>query len=173
MPANSRIIFNVISRIANFENPLVLPVQEWIKDQFPTTTQDEKGLSQSLKNAGFTSVNPLANITVAITFLGAILIIFILASLIYHLFKKCSTNPKFAIIGKLYKKLKDKLFWNSLLRSILELYLELIIANMIKLYALNFDDFSEGISSAMAVAACVVLVTFIFFVWRFLFKKFE
>ena len=35
MPANSKIIYDVIFNIANFKNPLVEPAQDWIKNKVP------------------------------------------------------------------------------------------------------------------------------------------
>ena len=49
----------------------------------------------------------------------------------------------------------------------------MIIAFTIKLYALSFVGFKEGFSSALALIVYVSLLSYILWVWRFLFVKFE
>ena len=89
MPANTKIIYDVIFKIANFKNPLVEPVQNWIKSKIPKSADDENNLSYSLKNAGFTSTNPLSNNMMALIFFAAFFVIITLVAVICILIKKC------------------------------------------------------------------------------------
>ena len=172
MPANASIIYKVIYRIANFQNPLVIPVQQWLVDRIPDTNFDKEALYQSLKNAGLTSTNPFTNITLSIIALGVINTVLILGALVSFLISICKRNYMNSIVMKALIFLKKKAFWNLLLRYSLEVYLEMIISFTIKVTLPNFTGARDGLISVLAYIVYALLLIYIFVIWKFLYKKF-
>ena len=124
-------------------------------------------------NAGISTSNPLANTTVAIIFLGVITIITLVSLLAYLIVKIIKKSSKDSILYKAMKFLRGKIFWNLFLRYSLEVYLELIIAFTLKLYALSFINLKQGASSILAILVFCSMLLYIMLVWRFLFNKFK
>ena len=117
-------------------------------------------------------MNPFANITNSIIFFGAVLVICLIGLLINFIVKQCTKNPN-SPIRKVFILLKKMIFWNAFLRYTLEVYLEMIIAFQIKLYALNFTDAKQSALSIFAVSVYISIVLYMFCVWKFLFGKFS
>ena len=65
-------------------------------------------------------------------------------------------------------KLKEKLFWNSILRLITETYTILIIGCMISSKNLKWYNFSAGINSFFVYVIFIVLIVFPFFIVGYL-----
>ena len=173
MPANSKIIYDVIFKIANFKNPLVEPVQEWAQSKIPKQADEEEGLSYSLKNAGYTSTNPLQNNIISLILLAALLTVIIMIVLILLLIRKCIKQGRLSAVAKAYEFIKKKVFWNFFLRYSLEVYLKTIIAYTIKMNALRFGDAGQTTNSILAIFIFVTAIGYIFFVMNFLLKKFN
>jgi hypothetical protein len=90
--------------------------------------------SDKYSSAGFTSKSVLKNL--GFIFLGLIgLAVLIILALLLRLLKR-----KFPIFNKVYIMLSRRLFFNMIIRSIMESYLKLCISTFISIKDLSFDD---------------------------------
>lgn len=85
---------------------------------------------------------------------------------------RCSLH-KNKHVQKVYTAVKKKLFWTTFIRYLLENFIMLCIAYLIKMYSLKWGDSSESATSAYAIFMVLFLLSAPFFAIVFLFKKFD
>ena len=69
--------------------------------------------------------------------------------------------------------LKKRIWLNFFIRYLLENYLVLIIAYMLKMYSLDFDNTSAIAMSTLSIIVFLILIACPILVWMFLYKEFN
>ena len=118
-------------------------------------------MSAQAKESGFERTNPFNNLIFEISF--ACLALFFLALL--KVLSICG-----GYMTKLYLKVKTSMQWNAAIRMMQEEYITISLACMVKVYAYDFSNFYEGISSAFAACLLFVLLSFPFLITRWLWR---
>lgn len=67
-------------------------------------------------------------------------------------------NSRYPKVEKISKKLDDRLYWNAILRMILELSLELFIISIMDVSRANFDTYGYIISFSLALLSLSAIV---------------
>ena len=68
--------------------------------------------------------------------------------------------------NKLFIKIRSKLFWNYVIRYILQTYLRTSVGCMMAFYAVSFGTSTAIVSSILAILFAVVLVVIpVYFLW--------
>ena len=111
-------------------------------------------LSDSTIEAGYESSNVVTSTIFTLLILACTLAICILV-IILRLF--CF---KVDWVNKALKWLWRKIFWNFIIRTVLEMYLELSLKMGIKLYSLNYSNWFETTNSMTSVISLVLLCLF-------------
>ena len=127
---------------------------------FKNITSD--AMSQSFKGLGYKSANILKNlglIAIGLAGLGAIIILVLLLKL---LVQKCP------LIQPAYNFISAKIFFNSILRALLESYMKLSISTFIALKSLTFDDREGIINSSLSIVTTIFVFGFPVFAYLFL-----
>ena len=123
----------------------------------------------ALDSGGFEKTNPIhhlifpfAVIIITVLIVGFLkLISFCLSKIL-----KSSNVPR-----DIYNGIKRKIFWNHFIRLFIEEYIILSMVCLIKIYALDFTNYFESISSVFAIFLLTVVLVFPLFVWRFLYNR--
>jgi len=97
--------------------------------------------------------------------------IFFAVSLVFLVLFKVLSRIKF--FDKAYNSLHSLLFWNAMIRFILESYLELVIASFVNIGDLYWDNPSNVMASLFSVAFVAITFLFPIFVSVFLYKKYS
>ena len=98
---------------------------------------------------------------------GSIGTVFLIILVLYCL---CKKNKQ---IHRLYTSIRQKVFWNIIIRQTLEHYLMLSISYTIKLYALSFGIFKETFISLYSVAVILFLITTPLLARKFLYRHYD
>ena len=186
MPANATIIYEVVYTIANFKlfSSITSGVQEWVYDVMRfdegdgsestevTENTSRRALSSGIispfaEYSNIVSNDPLVNLSLAILVAAILLLIIGLLFLIYCLFKK---NEK---VRKICITIKKRIWMNMILRYMLEHYLLMVIAYMLKMTDLNFTNKMEGAMSTFSIALFLVIIAMPFIIWRFIYASFD
>jgi|LauGreDrversion4_2_1035121.scaffolds.fasta_scaffold60629_1 hypothetical protein len=74
-------------------------------------------------------------------------------------------------LDAIYNFLYNMLFWNMILRLILEGYLEFAINSVTNLQDMKWNNTSDHIASIFAISTFIVVIVFPFFVWHLLWRN--
>lgn len=96
--------------------------------------------------------NVLANMGIMLVFLGVILVLIILVIVLIRSCKEGTCCHRQAM------KLKAKIFWNSILRYILQSYLKTSLSCVFALSAMSFKNSSATTNALISMAMFVVLL---------------
>ena len=95
----------------------------------------------------------------------------ILLALIVLVVVLVRTSKPGSRINNLFVKVKAKLFWNSVIRYILQSYLKTSIGCMMAVSAISFGSSKATVSSIIAILFAVVLAIIPLYFLRFLHKR--
>ena len=88
-------------------------------------------------------------------------VIVILAILVTIIYRKCKKGSKF---HTLVMKIRAKIFWNSMLRFVLQSYLKVAIGTLFSIYLINTDTSGDIANTVFAIIVLLILIIFpIFF----------
>ena len=198
MPANATIMYDVIYTVATFDLPIVGQVTDWFAslltqdgDEEDVDIFTEDALDVKLKKApggeldditgrrllvqastttkeyGYETSNPLKNSALAILLILVILLVVLIVTCL-----RCSLHKNKHVMT-VTTAIKKKLFWTTFIRSTLENFIMLCIANLIKLYSLSWSSFMESATSIYALLIVIFLTACPFAARAFLNKKFD
>ena len=137
--------------------------------QYDNSDSHDNHVSQQTKDMGYDSPNPIENVFGTATIVvSAIVLAFVILFLL-----KLAVGVAFPEIDVLLQKLKKIIFWNTILRFWLEEFLTISIANLIKLYALDFTNWYEFLMSASSIASMIMIIATPYIIYRFLKKNHE
>jgi hypothetical protein len=125
---------------------LTKPLKEMLKSK-----ESEEG-DQSKEEKS----NVLANMGVMLVILVVLIFVIALLVLCICLCKRCTK------IQNLVKKVKAKIFWNSVLRFILQSYLKTTLGCLFAISLMSFGDKNKIINACMSIAMLIALVGFPF-----------
>jgi hypothetical protein len=94
--------------------------------------------------------------------------VLVLIALLLKFFKE-----NFEAIKIIYDHLAKMIFWNMILRMILEGYIEYSISSILNVRDMVWITNSDKLSSAFAIVILVVVLVFPFFVWALLWSKYS
>ena len=152
IPGNATIAIKTFRKIALGE----FIESEWITDPIKdmTMSEDEEGNQSVLANMG-------VNLVFGVILLALIVLVVVLVR----------TSKPGSCINNLFVKVKSKLFWNSVIRFILQSYLKTSIGCMMAVSAVSFGASAATVSSILAILFAVVLAVIpVYFLW-FLHKR--
>lgn len=125
----------------------------------------ESTLSEATVEAGYDSANSVQG-SILNLIMGALIVVGAIIIIILRIF--CF---KVDCIKNCLLKIWRAIFWNTIIRTLLETYLEMALANLIKMYAINDSSWFELLGSSYSIFILFVLSTFIFIVPILLYKK--
>ena len=120
-------------------------------------------MSDSTREA-FDTTNPLLNLSLELTILIGIFISTAVVFLLMHLISNMACRNEI-------KKLHRRLYPSALIRFGLEEYITITIVVLIKLYALDFSNWFESVSSIFALIAASFIALVPIMIWIFLYKN--
>ena len=120
---------------------LTTPLKEMLKSDEGAENTDEKS-------------NVLANMGVMLVILVAIIFVIVLLLLFICL---CKRSPK---ILNIFQKIKAKIFWNSILRFILQSYLKTTLGCLFAISLMSFSEKNKIINAVMTIVMLIALVSF-------------
>lgn len=125
----------------------------------------EDKLSESTIAAGYEDSNNVLNSLLNLTIICAVLVIAILVTLCTLIFKrvKCCKS----CLDRIWRKI----FFNFIIRTMLETFLEMAIINMIRMYAVDSSNWYEALGSVIAVGILAICMIFSLLVPVFLYFK--
>mmetsp|Transcript_96562 Transcript_96562/g.132978 ORF Transcript_96562/g.132978 Transcript_96562/m.132978 type:complete len:255 (+) Transcript_96562:553-1317(+) len=116
---------------------------------------------------GYDSTNMLQNLGILLVGLVLLIIAVLLVLCLRWLLNKYEKVRNF------FKMIWRKIFWNSFIRYFLEAFFELAISSMLNMQALMWNNFSECLSSAMAIGTITGLGLSPFAMYKFLANRWE
>ena len=170
-PLNVFKMFSFIG-IVNFENPYFSEVYLYHINQDDLSFKNS--LNYRVENQGYDSTSILINCS-DLLFSFILLIIYYLWIVIISLvlrppYDSTDKNIWKSIYNKLHKSVKDKrsnLFFNSIIRILFEVFLDLLFWWSLNLYDLTFRNFTDIYSSLVALFCTCILIAFTLFVLSF------
>ena len=176
MPGNAHFFFMQIYTIASFNLIDVSKVTTTISNKL-NLKEYTSNVSSRMQSFGFESTSQIDNLGIVFIFfllVGLYLIILLLSTCISRvrckkIFGRKKLKCQHWIQDKL-EKAKTKLFWNFFIRLFIETYLDNSIANSLKLKALFWHPWTEGLASFFAIIIVAALVVFPIVNWILLLK---
>ena len=126
MPANCKEIFKVVVMIATFDMLPIDGIMEML-DLSDYTDTFEKPLPENFSEFGYETSDPIQNLEMVFIAIVGLLILPILIKLFEVI---CSSSYKALLVIENFKR--TKVYWNVYLRFMLESYLELAIASVLR-----------------------------------------
>ena len=162
MPANVLILQEVLYEIATFN---LIPLG-WLKSFFDDMLGDldnnkEVDMSSQARETKYHRTNPIYNLLVPIFFT----VLDYLLLLLLYLASRCSRKA-----SKYYFKNNQEMYWNYYIRLLLECSIAISLACMVKMYALDFSNVFEGLSSLFAITMLLITIIFPIIATRCLWK---
>ena len=125
----------------------------------------EDYLSESTIEAGYDSSNAVLNNFFNFILISVVLAVFILIGILRII---CYRVTK---VSRCLHSIWRKIFWNFIIRSTLETFLELCLTNMIKMFVLDYSTWYEIFGTCWAITVLVLLALFSFTTPLFLYNK--
>ena len=170
-PKNAKTYFSVMFEIGNFDLIPTEQLEGYLDDEIgeadksENTFDAEEVLSESTIDAGYDTTNVVQssflNLILLSSIIGAVILIILLRLFCF----------KVAKVKSCLDKIWRMIFWNFIIRTLLETYLEVAIVNMIKIYAINDQSWFETSGSAYCLFILAVLTLFCLFTPVFLHCK--
>jgi hypothetical protein len=127
---------------------------------------DEEGtrgsFAKRFENVGFETENYILNMGSLFWFINA----WLACLLGSYLLKVCSTKHRY--IMKVYIWLKTWVFWNFIIRLILESYIDLSISSFINILHMTWDTTGEIAGACMSCLSCALVISFPVFMFIFI-----
>ena len=192
IPANAKMIFDVTFGVASFDNPVTVAIEDWaliklqvffaVKENVTPISENANVrrelqgtfssintamLNQTLLSNGYESINLRENMILPVMWVILIIFIALCGAILHRLL------IKYNVIQRIWKYVKQNLFWNSFIRPGLESYTEIIMALAIRLLAFNLVTASDGISSIIAVVLFITAMIAPIITYFFLYKMYR
>ena len=158
--------------IVNFENQYFSEVYLYHINQNDLSFKNS--LDYRVENQGYDSTSILINCSDLFFSFILLIVYYIWIALISLVLRPpydtTDKNIWKSIYNKLYKLVKDKrsnLFFNSIIRILLEVFLDLLFWWGLNLYDLTFKNFTDVYSSIVALFCACILVAFVLLVFSF------
>ena len=170
-PMNAKTYFSVMFEIGNFDLIPTEQLEGYLDDEIgeadksENTFDAEEVLSDSTIDAGYDTTNVVQS-----SFLNLILLSSIIGTVILIILLRLVCF-KVAKVKSCLDKIWRMIFWNFIIRTLLETYLEVAIVNMIKIYAINDQSWFETSGSAYCLFILAVLTLFCLLTPVFLYYK--
>ena len=146
MPANAGMYYNILMQVAAFD--LISTDEFYSKLVFGKETEP---LSPNFATLGFDSMWFSNN-------MGSLGIVFVLLALLYLLWPISSCPRKKLPAASHW--IESSLYWNLLLRTVIEGYIIVVLCALINFKSLNWEDTWESFNSALSIATIFFLVAF-------------
>lgn len=169
-PTNAKTYFDIMFELGNFDLIPTDSLEEILSDEIGEADHSEnfdpsEKLSDATIEAGYDSTNNMQGSLLNLI-MGSVVVLVVIIVVILRIF--CF---KVECIKAFLSKIWRFFFWNFVIRTILETYLEMSLNNMIKLYALNTETWFETLGSGFSIAILGVMAVFPIFAPIFLKKK--
>ena len=159
LPANIKIVTEVLDQVINFKPVEPKQVQELFMEGLLTLGSDEESAEPTLFAKSF--------LIIGIMFIGALLITFII------LFQKLCLNKCCGCCQKIFRWIKSKLMFSILLRACMQTFLYTSISMWKSLLDSNTSSTNGIIDLAVCLVMFAYLLAFTIFSFVFLRKNFE
>ena len=159
-PINAKTYYQVLFSIGTFDMIPTESIEESLDELIGDADLSEdvfdpsEKLSESTIEAGYDSSNVILNSTMSLLI---ILLVFVIALLVIITRLACS---RFDCVKKCLDYIWRTLFWNFIIRTVLETFLEVTLVLMIKMYAINADSWFEAAGSIFAITILALLTLF-------------
>lgn len=163
-PANANLFYSYFRAIATFD---VLPTDDI--NAVILTFYDSLPIDNNFEEVGYESRNFIQNLG-SIYYFFPLIGVWLLLLAILKLFAACGCSRP----NRWYAKLKAALFWNFLLRLVIESYLELHLSSTINAANLYFSSNSgDWLASLTTLPVAFVVNVFPFWLFVFLRRNFD
>lgn len=154
MPSNAHHIFSIIMSIAQFN---IVPLEKAMADvEVEIGIQNDSYVhSDNFEDFGYESSDVILNLQIMFLFILLLIVlpfVLVLLQLICKRSKKCN---------KCLDWFSQRLFWSTYIRFILESYLELALASILRLKNFSFETGSEAFHSIVAVVFSTLVAVFL------------
>jgi hypothetical protein len=123
-------------------------------------------LGEVYQSLGIKSTNMMKNLgTFLFVFIALIVVAIIILLLRYFMMKV-------ELLKKIYLIIHTKIFFNSVLRSLMTSFLTLNLSTFLSMQNLNFDTTGEILSSVLTIISLIVIVAYPIFCLVFIKKNF-
>lgn len=159
-PDTTKVYYEAMLQIATLDLVPTDDLEEVVDEEVGKADHSEESfdldgiLSHSTLEAGYDNANIVLNSTFNLLTVAAIVVFLLLIMALRLLCSRCDR-----IKGWL-TKIWRAIFWNFIIRTMMETYLELVIANMIKMHAVKFQTWFETVGSTIAIVALAILTIF-------------
>ncbi|TNV86143.1 hypothetical protein FGO68_gene16416 [Halteria grandinella] len=127
----------------------ILQTDKWLTPQF--TIDSDQGLNEYFEEQGYQSMFTAINLGSTFIFSFMLLTLFLVYPLISMLGKRST------FLEKVEKYLREKLFWESSIRFVIQQFQPLLISALINLYSLQFDTAVTKLSTLLAISTLLIL----------------
>ena len=140
----------MIIKVATFDLIPTESATRWITDNI-FKTADEFEIPDNFSEFGYNSTNTVANLQFVFFFMLFITIVPLLLAFL----KVCiGWNEKIVAV---IEKIKANLYWNFYLRFIMEAYMELSIAHLLKLVVFKFSTVVDAILTVFSLTSLLLM----------------
>lgn len=162
MPANVQLFFSLIVNIVQFK---IVPTDKVISTLFGIKQEFKSKVSPEFQQTGYGTTNILKN-------LGLLLLaVFGVAGLVALVFLLRLGAKRFPVIDKVQTLISRKLFFNSIIRGLLEAYLKFGISTWISVTALKIDEREDIINAWVTIFMVAFVLGLPLFIYIFLYKN--
>ncbi|TNV87834.1 hypothetical protein FGO68_gene14781 [Halteria grandinella] len=162
MPANVQLFFSLIVNIVQFK---IVPTDKIISTLFGIKQEFKSKVSPEFQQTGYGTTNILKN-------LGLLLLAVIgVIALIGLVFLMRLGAKRFPIINKIQLMISRKLFFNSIIRGLLEAYMKFGISTWISTMALKIDEREDIINAWVTLFMAAFVLSLPFSIYIFLYKN--
>ena len=148
MPSNAEMAIQAFRVIALGE---FIPF-EWMTEPLKELTRVEETEDGEAEQGDADKSNVIANMGVMLVILAIFLVVILLICFIVGTCKKGSC------CHRLGQKLKAKIFWNGLLRYVLQSYLKISMSCLMALSVMKWDELVSSINSGLGLLMLAVLL---------------
>ena len=159
-PINAKTYYSVMFEIGNLDMIPTEDLEQVIDESVGDADLSEKvfdassNLSDSTIDAGYDSTNILLGCTLNLLIFAMVLLISLLVIILRLV---CS---RFNWVKQCLQKIWRTMFWNFVIRSTLEKYLEMSLLLMIKMYAINLENWFEVTGSMFSIVVLTLMTLF-------------
>ena len=155
-PENAKISFEMLYDLAQFD---LIPTEfasGFVDEQTESVEEFDayEVLSESTIEAGYESSNVVTSTILILLILACVIVICVLV-VILRIF--CF---KVKWVNKILRWVWRKIFWNFIIRTVLEMYLELAIKMAIKVYSLHYTNWFETTNSVTSIVSLSLMGAF-------------
>ena len=154
MPANCRLLFSILIKMATFDLLPVDGIMEFIAEIL-TATDDSSMVEQNFNEFGFDTTDPIQNLGVIFLFLAGLTVTPIVFRLLQFALSWSTVASKALIKFK-----TTVLIWNTYLRFVLEAFFELSIVGFLRIQTYRTNTTEDAILTFCAALLITMLAVF-------------